>query len=95
VAVENRTVSLPQEQAEYIDQLVSTGAYADDGDVLRAGLAGLKERDEILERWLREDVVPVAAAMDANPGLAIPAEDVFAGLRALHAERLRASGDGL
>ncbi len=95
MAVENRIVSLLTEQADYIDQLVSTGAYATDSDVLRASLLALKERDEGLERWLREEVVPVAAAMDANPGLAIPAEDVFAGVRALHAERLRASGNGL
>ncbi len=95
MAVENRTVSLPPEQAEYIDQLVSTGAYATGSDVLRAGLLALKERDEGLERWLRDEVVPVAAAMEANPSLAIPAADVFAGLRALHAERLRASDLGL
>ncbi len=95
VAFENRTVSLPPEQAEYIDQLVSTGAYATGSDVLRAGLLALKERDEGLERWLRDKVVPVAAAMEANPSLAIPASDVFAGLRALHAERLRASDLGL
>lgn len=95
VAFENRTVSLPPDQAEYIDQLVSTGAYANDGDVLRAGLVALKERDDAVERWLRDDVLPVAAAMDADPSLAIPAEEVFAGLRALHAERLRAGGNGL
>jgi antitoxin ParD1/3/4 len=65
------------------------GAYATGSDLRRAGLIALMERDDTLERRLRDDVVPVAAAMDANPSLAIPAEDVFAGLRALHVERLR------
>lgn len=95
VAVENRTVSLPTEQAEYIDQLVSTGAYATGSDVLRAGLIALKERDDAIERWLRDEVMPVAVAMDANPSLAIPAVEVFAGLRALHAERLNTGGRDL
>ena len=95
MAVENRTFSLPPEQAEYIDHLVSTGAYATGSEVLRAGLVALKERDAAVERWLREEVVPVAVAMDADPSLAIPAEDVFAAIRALHAERLGAGMRGL
>ncbi len=49
------------------------------------------ERDDAVERWLRDEVVLVAAATDADPGLAIPAEEVFAVLRARHAEQLGAA----
>lgn len=90
---EKRTFSLPAERADYIDSQVVSGAYASASDVVQAGLRALGERDAVVERWLPEKVVPVAAAMDADPGRAIPAEEVFAELRALYG-RLSDSGRG-
>jgi antitoxin ParD1/3/4 len=58
--------------------------------VIRAGLRALQEGDVAVDRWLREEVVPVAVAMQADPSLAIPAEQVFGELRAIHAQRLKA-----
>jgi antitoxin ParD1/3/4 len=84
---EKRSFSLPAEQANYIDALVASGAYATASEVVRAGLRALQERDAAVERWLREEVVPVAAAMQADPGRGIPADQVFADIRALHAQR--------
>jgi antitoxin ParD1/3/4 len=86
-AAEKRTFSLPREQADYIDSLVDSGVYATSSEVIRAGLRALQERDAAVERWLREDVVPVAAAMQADPERAIPADEVFAEVRELHAQR--------
>jgi antitoxin ParD1/3/4 len=40
------------------------------------------------ERWLREDVVPVYDAMEANPARGISAEQVLASLRARHVSRM-------
>ena len=88
-ASDKRTVSLPVAQAHYIDTLVASGTFASASEVVRAGLRALQERDAAVERWLREEVVPVARAMEADPGRAIPAEQVFSELRALHARRLR------
>jgi hypothetical protein len=42
-----------------------------------------------LDRWLRQDVVPVYEAMQKNPRRAIPAKRVFADIRARHAERVK------
>ena len=86
---DKRTISLPPEQARYIDALVASGAYATASEVVRAGLRALQERDAAVERWLRDEVVPVAAAMQADPDRGIPAERVFADVRALHAQRLK------
>jgi antitoxin ParD1/3/4 len=86
---DKRTISLPAEQASYIDAQVASGAYATASEVVRAGLRALQERDAAVERWLREEMVPAAAAMQADPGRAIPAEKVFAEIRALHAQRLK------
>ena len=88
-AAEKRTFSLPTEQADYIDRMVASGTYATSSEVIRAGLRALQERDAAVERWLREEVVPVAVAMQTNPERAIPADTVFAKVRALHTQRQR------
>ena len=87
---EKRTFSLPAEQARFIDSLVASGSYATGSEVIRAGLRALQERDAAIERWLREEVVPVAKAMQEDPGRGIPIDEVRANLRALHAGRLKA-----
>lgn len=86
---EKRTVSLPAEQASYIDALVVSGTYATTSEVVRAGLRALQERDAAVDRWLREEVVPIYDAMQRDPGRAIPAGKVVAALRGRHAERLK------
>ena len=53
----------------------------------RVGLRALQERDAAVERWLRDEVVPVAAAMHADSGRAIPADRVFDEIWGLHARR--------
>jgi antitoxin ParD1/3/4 len=88
-AVEKRTFSLPTEQASYIDSLVDSGTYASASEVVRAGLRALQERDAAVERWLREEVVPVYDAMQADPARGIPAEEVMESIRTRHAERLK------
>ena len=86
---EKRTFSLPTEQADYIDTLVASGTYASGSEVVRAGLRALQERDAAVEKWLREDVVSVCDAMQSERGRAIPAEQVFATIRARHGDRLK------
>jgi antitoxin ParD1/3/4 len=89
-----RTFSLPAEQAEFIDSKVASGAYATGSEVVRAGLRALQERDAAVERWLREEVVPVYDAMKANPRRAVAAEQVFAELRARNASHGKARKRG-
>jgi antitoxin ParD1/3/4 len=86
-AVEKRTISLPAEHAAFIDAKVKSGAYASASEVVRAALRALQERDEAIERWLREEVGPVYDRMKADPKRAIPASKVFERVRAHHARR--------
>jgi len=90
-ASEKRTFSLPAEQSKFIDDLVAAGNYATSSEVVRAGLRALQERDAAVERWLREEVVPVATAMMGDPDRAIPTQQVFDEIRSLHDQRTRAS----
>jgi antitoxin ParD1/3/4 len=89
-AVEKRTISLPADQARYMDELVAAGGYASASEVVRAGLRALRERDAAVERWLRDEVAPVYDAMQANPGRALDADQVGTALQAHHAARLKA-----
>jgi len=88
-ATQKRTFSLSEEQADFIDAKVETGDYASASEVVRAGLRALKERDEAIERWLREEVVPTYDAMKADPSRGIPADEVFAEIRERHQRRLK------
>src|SRR5713101_7344982 len=93
-APRKRTFSLPTEQANYIDALVASGTYASGSEVVRAGLRALQERDAIVERWLREEVAPVYDEMKENPSRGVPADRVFANVRAHHAKRSKAKRRG-
>ena len=79
--IEKRTVSLPAEHAKFIDAKVASGAYASTSEVVRAGLRALQERDEAVERWLRDEVAPTYDRIKADPKRGLPAKKVFEELR--------------
>lgn len=85
--IEKRTISLPSDQAAFIDAKVHSGDYASASEVVRAGLRALKERDEAVERWLRDEVAPTYDAMKADPTRALSSASVFSDIRAHHEER--------
>ena len=90
MGAEKRTITLEAEHIDFIDAKVAAGAYGSASEVVQAGLEALQDRDAAIERWLREEVVPTYERMKADPSSAIPAEQVFAELRAHHQERMKA-----
>ena len=88
-AAQNRTISLSVEQADYVDRLVASGAYASDSEVLLAGIEALRDRDADIEHWLREEVVPAYDAVTADPNRLVPADQVLSSLRARRLQRLK------
>jgi antitoxin ParD1/3/4 len=80
--IDRRTVSLPAEQGEYIDKLVDSGEYGSASEVVRAGIRALQQHDRAIEHWLRTEVVETYDLVKAGKMKLIPAEEVFAELRA-------------
>ena len=87
--VEKRTISLPPDQASYIDAQVSSGLYASASEVVRAGLRALQERDAVVESWLQAQVGPAYDAMQADPSRAVLGETVLKNLIVHHTRRLK------
>ena len=86
--VEERTISLPAEQAGYVDALVASGRYGSISAVVRAGLRALQVHDVAVERWLTQEVATTYDAMCRDPSRAVPAETVEQVVLAHHAQQM-------
>ncbi|MBY0335048.1 MAG: type II toxin-antitoxin system ParD family antitoxin [Acetobacteraceae bacterium] len=86
-----RSISLTAEQAAFVDRLIASGAYATAGEVVEAGLAALHAQaassDAGLERWLREEVLPVYDAVERGEEDLLTADEVRASLARHQAAR--------
>lgn len=65
------SITLPNEMADLVKAKVAAGEYATESEVIRDGLRTLVARDKAGESWLREQVVPAAKAMQADPSRGI------------------------
>ena len=85
--LDRRTISLPAEQGEYIDQLVASGEYGSASEVVRAGIRALQQHDRAIEHWLRTEVAETYDRVQAGTERMIPIEDVRAELQKLREQR--------
>ena len=69
-STQQMSITLPNDMAEMVRTKVAAGEYASESEVIRDGLRTLAARDNAVERWLREEVVPAARALKADPGRA-------------------------
>ena len=70
------TITLPLEMAQMVKDKVSSGQYATESEVIRDGLRTLAARDAAVDRWLREEVAPTMDALQKDPSLVSPLEEV-------------------
>lgn len=70
------SITLPKEMADAVKDKVRSGEYATESEVIRDGLRALLARDQAVEKWLRDTVVPAAEALRADPGRALTADQV-------------------
>lgn len=83
------TVTLGEMQ-ERVDARVQSGNYASVSEVVRAGLRALEREEAAIDAVLRQKV---QEALD-DPRPAIPADQVFAELRAHRDDRVKAAKRG-
>ena len=76
------TVTLGSQHTS-LESRLHSGAYSSASEVMRAALRALDREDGALDEILRRKV----AESLADPRPSVPAEDVFARLRAFHAEQ--------
>ncbi|WP_218169810.1 ribbon-helix-helix domain-containing protein [Pseudomonas costantinii] len=75
-STQQMSITLPIEMAALIKAKVAAGEYATESEVIRDGLRALLARDRAMEDWLRDEVIPAAAALKADPGRALSAGQV-------------------
>lgn len=80
---ERMTITMPAEMAETLRQTVAGGEYASTSEVVREALRDWTRARDVERRELEELRAAIRAGLDSGPG--IPAEDVFAELRARYA----------
>jgi len=72
------SITLPNEMAEEVRRRVASGEYATESEAAR---------ERAVEAWLRDSVVPAAAALETDPSRALDAADVRATLAQRRASR--------
>ena len=82
---ERMTITMPAEMAETLRQTVETGEYASTSEVVREALRDWTRARDAERRELNELRAAIRAGLDSGPG--IPAEEVFAELRARYAAK--------
>ncbi|MPR03729.1 type II toxin-antitoxin system ParD family antitoxin [Pseudomonas sp. MAFF 212408] len=75
-STQQMSITLPLEMAALVKAKVAAGEYATESEVIRDGLRALLARDRAMEDWLRDQVIPAAAALKADPCRALSATQV-------------------
>jgi antitoxin ParD1/3/4 len=84
-AIERMTITMPAEMAATLRQTVAGGEYASTSEVVREALREWTRARDIERRDLESLREAIQAGLNSGPG--IPAEEVFADLRARYANK--------
>lgn len=81
------SITLPQEMAEVVEAKIKSGAYASVSDVMRDGVRALIDRDDAIEKWLREEVIAGHQEYLADPSKGVPAEALLERIKGRRAKK--------
>lgn len=80
-------VTLPEDMAQMVKAKVESGEYASESDVIGEGLRALRDRDDALNRWLKEEVVAAYEEYQTNPSDVADGRTVAERIKARHQTR--------
>lgn len=81
------SIELPEELAEIVEVLVSSGGYADASEVIEEALELYTAREQPLEDWVRTEMAAAYDEWKANPSGGLTIEEVREHLRKAREER--------
>jgi len=84
-------VTLSDEALEFVRRKIASGEYLTESEVLANSLELFREEDEEQDRFEIKEVIPAFDEVMADPGSAIPMEQVRQNLEAGRLQRLKAS----
>jgi len=87
---EPMTITLSPEISRRVRRKIDENGYVDAEDVIQDALDALEPNDPELERWLREEVVPVCEELDRDPGQVLTLDESGEALKAEYARFLKA-----
>lgn len=73
-------VTLPNEMATLVRAKVASGEYASESEVIHESLCALSDREQSLEDWLRNEVMPAYDAYRADPSQGMTPDEVRASI---------------
>lgn len=82
-STQQMSITLPLEMANLVKSRVASGDYASESEVIREGLRALQERENAVERWLREEVAATYDAYKADPTRAKPLDEAWLDVEAM------------
>jgi len=71
------SLTLSKEVADFVHQKVSSGEFADESEVINAGIDAIRAQEADLEYWLHNIGGPIYDRMKDDPSRGIPAEEVL------------------
>ncbi|MGK3143973.1 type II toxin-antitoxin system ParD family antitoxin [Pantoea sp. C2G6] len=78
------SITLPNEMAAQVKARVASGEYASESEVIREGLRALMARDNAVDQWLSEKVLPAWEALRSGETESLSAKEIRDRLKAEH-----------
>lgn len=81
------TIELPDELVTYAEAKVASGDYRTFDEAVAAGISNLRDEDAMIDRWVKEEVMPSYDQWVADGKPTRSSDDVFDALEARIKER--------
>nr|WP_199041795.1 type II toxin-antitoxin system ParD family antitoxin [Dyella sp. ASV24] len=71
-----KSITLPPEMAKFVADMVASGEYGSESEVIRDGLRALQKQNALVESWLETQVAAAYDALKADPARAVTGDSI-------------------